>query len=75
MQSETRTIILYSGGQQARLSVKTKRKKKYHDLLYLKEQNKNTKAKTGRDVSLLKTFLQRKVELGNVEEIPSAKNK
>ena len=34
------------------------------------QENKNTKAKTHRDVSLLKPLLQRKVELRNVEEIP-----
>ena len=36
------------------------------------QENKNTKAKTDRDVTLLKTFLQRKEELRNVEEIPPA---
>ena len=36
------------------------------------QDNKNTGAKTDRDVSLLKPFLQRKVELRDVEEIPPA---
>lgn len=36
------------------------------------QENENTRAKTDRDVSLIKTFLQRKVELRNVEEIPPA---
>ena len=36
------------------------------------QENNNMRAKTGRDVSLLKPFLQRQVELRNVEEIPSA---
>ena len=36
------------------------------------QEDKNTKAKTDRDVSLLKLLLQRKVELRNVEEIPPA---
>ena len=37
------------------------------------QDNKNTGAKPDRDVSLLKPFLQRKVELRNFEEIPLAK--
>ena len=36
------------------------------------QENKNTNAKTDRDVSLLKPFLQRKVKLRNVGEIPPA---
>ena len=36
------------------------------------QENKTTRAKTDRDVNLLKTFLQRKVELRNVEEISPA---
>ena len=36
------------------------------------QENKNTSAKTDRNVSLLKTFLQREEELRNVEEIPPA---
>ena len=36
------------------------------------QENKNTRVKTDRDVSLLKTFLQRKEELRNVEEIHPA---
>lgn len=36
------------------------------------QENKNTRARTDREESLLKTFLQRKVELNNVEEIPLA---
>ena len=35
-------------------------------------KNKSARAKTDRDVSLLKTFLHRKEELKNVEEIPPA---
>ena len=34
------------------------------------QENRNTRAKTDRDVNLLKTFLQRKIELRNVEEMP-----
>ena len=34
--------------------------------------NKNTRAKTDGDVGLLKPFLQRKVELRNIEKIPPA---
>ena len=41
------------------------------DLIDEKE-NKNTRGKTDRDVSLLKTFLSRKEVLRNVEEIPPA---
>ena len=33
--------------------------------------NRNTRAKTDRDLSLLKTIPQRKVELRNADEIPS----
>ena len=33
------------------------------------KENKNRKAKTERDVSLLKTYLQMKVELRNVKEV------
>ena len=33
------------------------------------KENKNRRAKTERDVSLLKTYLQMKVELRNVEEV------
>ena len=36
------------------------------------QKNKNTRAKTGRDIILLKTFLQTKDESRNVEEIPPA---
>lgn len=36
------------------------------------QENKNTRARTEREESLLKTFLQRKVELSNVEEITLA---
>ena len=36
------------------------------------QENKNTRVKTDRDVSLLKPFLQRKVELRNVNEIAPA---
>ena len=41
------------------------------DDLIDEQENKNTSAKTHRNVSLLKTFLQREEELRNVEEIPS----
>ena len=34
------------------------------------QENRNTRAKTDRDVNLLKTSLQRKIELRNVEEMP-----
>ena len=34
------------------------------------QENRNTRAKTDRDVNLLKTSLQRKMELRNVEEMP-----
>ena len=34
------------------------------------QEIKNTRAKSDRDVDLMKPFLQRKVELRNVEEIP-----
>ena len=34
------------------------------------QENKNTRTKTDRDVNLLKTSLQRKIELRNVEEMP-----
>ena len=34
------------------------------------QEIKNTRAKSDRDVNLMKPFLQRKVELRNVEEIP-----
>lgn len=50
----------------ARLSVKTKWKK-CQDHLIDEQDNRNTIAKTDRAVSLLKTFVQRKVELRNVE--------
>ena len=36
------------------------------------QENKNSRAKTNRDVSLLKTLLQRKVDFRNVEKIPPA---
>ena len=36
------------------------------------QENKNTRAKTDRDIILLKTFLQTKGESRNVEEIPPA---
>ena len=36
------------------------------------QENKNSRTKTDRDVSLLRPFLQRKVELRNVDEIPPA---
>ena len=36
------------------------------------QENKNTKAKTDRNIILLKTFLQMKNEFRNVEELPSA---
>ena len=36
------------------------------------QENNNMRAKTDREVSLLKPFLQRKVELRNVGEIPPA---
>ena len=36
------------------------------------QENKTTRAKIDREVSLLKPFLQKKVELRNVEEIPPA---
>ena len=36
------------------------------------QENKNTRAKTNRDIILLKTFLQTKGESKNVEEIPPA---
>lgn len=42
------------------------------DDLIDEQENKNTRAKTDRNVSLLKTFLQREEELRNVEEIPPA---
>ncbi|CAH3025532.1 unnamed protein product [Porites evermanni] len=42
------------------------------DDLIDEQENKNTSAKTDRNVSLLKTFLQREEELRNVEEIPPA---
>lgn len=42
------------------------------DHLIDEQENKNTMAKTDRDVSLLKTFVQRKVELWNVEYMPPA---
>ena len=34
------------------------------------QENRNTRAKTDRDVNLLKTSLQRKIEFRNVEEMP-----
>ena len=34
------------------------------------QENKNSRAKTNRDVSLLKILLQRKVDFRNVEKIP-----
>ena len=34
------------------------------------QENKNTRAKTDGDVGLLKPFLQREVELRNIEKIP-----
>ena len=36
------------------------------------QENKNSRAKINRDVSLLKTLLQRKVDFRNVEKIPPA---
>ena len=66
----------------ALLSVKIKRKKP-KNLVSVKEQymtsyeqeNKNTREKTDSDMSLLKTFLQRKEELRNVEYIlPNSMN-
>ena len=36
------------------------------------QENKNTRAKFNLDVSLIKTFLRRKAELRNVDEIPPA---
>ena len=36
------------------------------------QENKNTRAKTDRHASLLKPFLQRKVALRNVKEMPPA---
>ena len=42
------------------------------DDLIDEQENKNTSAKADRNVSLLKTFLQREEELRNVEEIPPA---
>ena len=36
------------------------------------QENKNSRVKTNRDISLIKTLLQRKVDFRNVEKIPPA---
>ena len=82
VQSETRTIVLHSAEGNKRAAFcnnKTEERVLRFALLegkiddFIDEQeDKNTKAKTDRDVSLLKLLLQRKVELRNVEEIPPA---
>ena len=43
-----------------------------HDFID-EHENKSTRVKSDRDVSLLKPFLHRKVELRNVKELPPAR--
>ena len=65
VQSETRTLVLHSGGQQECGFLKKKMEEKLPRFALLegtiddfigKQENKNTRAKTDRDVSLLKIY-------------------
>ena len=75
-------MVLRRGGQQGRGYLQKKKKMEEFprcNLLevtiydFIDEQvKKNTRAKNDRDVSLLKNFMQRQVELRNFDEIPPA---